>query len=87
MKLVSDFLARFQNLTPPDDAVRRAVASAVFFVAKVPIKKEDVSISNSVAFIRCSSIAKSAIQVARGAILDELFQGMPKARNAVRDIR
>ena len=63
------------------------IASAVFFVAKVPVKKEDVSISNSVAFIRCSSVAKSAIQVARGAILNELFQEMPKARNTVRDIR
>lgn len=87
MKLVNDFLARFQNLTPPDDALRRAVASAVAFAAKVPVKKEDVSISNNVAFIRCSSIAKSAIQVTRGAILTELFNEMPKARNAVRDIR
>ncbi len=87
MKLVSDFLARFQNLTPPDDALRRATAAAISFAAKVPIKKEDISISNNVAFVRCSSIAKSAIQIARGAILAELFQEMPKARNAVRDIR
>ncbi|MES2134728.1 MAG: hypothetical protein V4449_00605 [Patescibacteria group bacterium] len=87
MKLVNDFLARFQNLTPPDDAIRRAVASSVSFIAKVPVKKEDISISNNVAFVKCSSIAKSAIQVARGAILAELFQEIPKARNIVRDIR
>lgn len=87
MKLVGDFLARFQNLTPPDDVLRRIVATTISSIAKVPLKKEDVSISNSIAFVRCSSIAKSAIQIKRGAILAEIFQEMPKAKNALRDIR
>lgn len=87
MKLVGDFLSRFQNLTPPDDALRRAVAAAVFTVARVPAKKSDVSIANGVAFVRTSSVAKSAIRIKRGAILEEVFQEFPKARATIRDVR
>lgn len=87
MKLVNEFLARFQNLTPPDDSLKRVVVGVVNAVAHVPLKKQDVSISNGVVFINCSSIAKSAIHLKRGAILEELFQEMPKARGKIRDIR
>lgn len=87
MKLIGDFLSRFQNLTPPDDMLRRVLADIIKKQARVPVTKSDVSISNSVAFIRCSSIAKSAIQVKRGAILLELFEEIPKARESIRDIR
>ncbi len=87
MKLVNDFLAKFQSLTPPDDSLRRALAAAIHSAARVNVKKEDITISNNTAFVRCSSIAKSAIQVARGAILNELFQELPKARGSVRDVR
>jgi hypothetical protein len=87
MKLVNDFLARFQNLTPPDDSLKRAIANAVYSVARVPVKKKDVSISNSTAFVECSSIAKSALHLKRGAILEEVFQQIPNARGKLRDIR
>lgn len=87
MKLIGDFLSRFQNLTPPDDALRRVIADIVKKQTRVPITKLDVSITNDIAFIRCSSIAKSAIQVKRGAILSELFEEIPKARASIRDIR
>ncbi len=87
MKTLDNFLSKFQNLTPPDDALRRAVADIISTITKVPIKKSDVSISNSVAFIQCSSVAKSAIRIKRGAILEELFLSLPKARERVRDIR
>ncbi len=87
MKLVADFLSRFQHLTPPDEALRKAVAVTVLAVANVPIKKEDVSIANGVAFIRCSSIARSAIRTKRGMILTELFKELPNARDTLRDVR
>lgn len=87
MKLIGDFLARFQSLTPPDDALRRVIADIVERKARVPAIKADISISNGVAFVRCSSIAKSAIQVKRGEILTELYEELPKARESVRDIR
>lgn len=87
MKHAKDFLSRFQNLTPPNDAIRKAVANAVYSVARIPVKKADVTVTNGVAFVICSSVAKSALRVSRGAILEELFRELPKARELVRDVR
>ncbi len=87
MKLAKDFLAKFHALTPPDDSVRSALADVVHRVAGVPAKKKDVTLSRGIAFINCSSVAKSAIRGVRGEILKELSEELPKAREAVRDIR
>ena len=87
MKSAGDFLSKFNNLKPPNDAIRKAVANAVRDAAGVPVATKDVKIAHGVAFIECSSIAKSAIRAKRGPILDELYQMIPKARESVRDIR
>lgn len=87
MKLVGDFLSRFRNLTPPDEAVREALARIARSVAGVPITKKEVSLSRGAAFIDCSSVAKSLLRVHRGEILRELYGELPKSREVVRDIR
>jgi len=87
MKLAKDFLSRFQNLTPPDEALKSALAKAVQAIAGVPVTKKDVTFANGIAFIDCSSIAKSTIRINRAEILKELYTELPKARDAVRDIR
>ena len=87
MKNISDFLKRFSSLTPPNDALKRAVAEAVQSVAGVPTVKKDITLSHGVAFVRASSIAKSAIRINRGQILEQVFSQLPKARDTVRDIR
>lgn len=87
MKLVGDFLSRFQNLTPPDEAVRETLARVVRATAGIPISKKEVTISRSTAFIECSSVAKSLLRVHRGEILKELYAELPKSREVVRDIR
>lgn len=87
MKLAGDFLSKFKSLTPPDDAIKRAVAEAVHNVVGIPAKKKDVTLANGIAFIDCSSVAKSALRTRRSEILKELFEALPKAREEVRDIR
>ncbi len=87
MKKASDFLTKFNKLTPPDDALRRAVMHAVQSVTRVPITKADVRIHNGIAFISVSSVAKNKIRLERRAVLDLLFERMPKAVDSVRDIR
>lgn len=87
MKLVGDFLSKFQSLSLPNDAARRAVAEAVRRVTGVPAEKKDVSIAHGVAFVRCSSVAKNAIRVQRAEVLEELYSALPKARDLVRDVR
>ncbi len=87
MKKINSLLSRFQNITPPNDAIRRAVAKAVSDIAGVKIKREDVTLQRGIAFIKCSSIAKSVIRSSRSAILSEIVRELPSARDAVRDLR
>ncbi len=87
MKQAGAFLARFQKLTPPNDAIRRAVAEVVKSVAGVPITRDQVRVVRGTAFITCSSVAKNAIRRVRAEIFEELEKKLPKARNEVRDIR
>ena len=87
MKLAKDFLSRFQSLTPPDDSVRVALAKTVHTIAGVPVGKKDITLSRGVAFINCSSVAKSALRAVRADILKELYLELPKAREVVRDVR
>ncbi|MEK9177107.1 MAG: hypothetical protein AAB923_02305 [Patescibacteria group bacterium] len=87
MKPAHTFLSKFKSLTPPDDAMRRAVAEAVSLVAGVPVKKKDITISRGIAFVKMSSVAKSALRVRRGEVLAYIFRELPKARDSIRDIR
>lgn len=87
MKKVNSFLDKFQKLTPPNDAVRRAVASAVSSVLGTPVQKGQVTVANGVAFIDVSSVAKHKLRLERRAILDLLYERVPKARDSVRDVR
>jgi hypothetical protein len=87
MKQAGSFLSRFKNLTPPNDAVRQAVAAAVKGVAGVPITKKDVKVVRGVAYVTCSSVAKNAIRRTKIEIFEELQKTLPKARQHVHDIR
>lgn len=87
MKKVNTFLTKFDKLTPPDDALRKAVASAVQGVTGAPVTKSHVKIQNSVAFIQVSSIAKNKIRLHRREILDLIYESIPKAVDTIRDIR
>jgi hypothetical protein len=87
MKNISDFLKRFQSLTPPDDSVRKELARVASEVSGAAISSKDIRTRNGVAFINGSSIIKSAVAVHRAKILEQLYENLPKSRNTVRDIR
>ena len=87
MKQAGDFLAKFNKLTPPDDAIKRAIISAVQVVVGKVLTKANIKIHNGVAFIEVSSILKNKIRIERRSILDLIYEKIPKARDSVRDIR
>ena len=87
MKSAGDFLAKFKSLTPPDDALRSAIARAVSVVCSTTLAKGAIKIQNNIAFIACSSVLKNKIRIDRRAILDDVYERVPKARDMVRDIR
>ena len=87
MKRAGDFLAKFNKLTPPNDALRSAVVKAVSSIVGATITKSAIRIHNGTAFIECSSVLKNKIRIDRRAILDDIHERIPKARESVRDIR
>lgn len=87
MKLIGEFLTRFRKLEPPNDTIKAALANALKDVLSTTYTKNHISIAHGVAYIKASSIAKNAIRVHRAQILEHLFERLPKARNAVRDLR
>ena len=87
MKVLNDFLQRFQNLTPPDQALRKAAAEAIRQIAGVPVSYDAVSIARSTVFVKCSSVAKSTIRALRADIFKEIERRLPSAAGRVRDIR
>ncbi len=87
MKPLDAFLARFKDLTPPQDAVKTAVANAIREVADIEVSKKQIQIAHGTAFIAVSSLAKSVIATSKAAVLTELYERLPKAREVVRDVR
>lgn len=87
MKLASTFLSRFQKLTPPNDALRRAVAKAVSGVLGTEIPKERVTIRMQTAFVEVPSVQKHKLRIERNEVLSLIYESLPHARNLVRDIR
>lgn len=87
MKSAGNFLSKFEKLTPPNDAVRRAVAVAVGKVVGKQITKTQVKIQNQVAFVDVSSIVKNKIRLERKEILELVYESIPKGKDLVRDIR
>ncbi len=87
MKSASHFLGKFDKLTPPNDAVRRAVAAAINAVLGTTLSKADIRVQNSVAFVSVSSVLKHKIRLERAEILSAIAERLPAGRHGVRDLR
>lgn len=87
MKKLGSFLSRFQDLTPPNDAIKGALVAAILDTIDVSVTKKDIEITRGTAFVMTSSITKSMITLNRAAILAELYQSLPKSREVVKDVR
>ena len=87
MEPLSGFLAKFARLSPPNDAIKKAVVRALRDVAAVSVEPAAISFSRGTVFVRCSSVAKSVIRAKRGQILDAIAREHPRAREKARDIR
>ena len=87
MKKLGNFLDKFQKLTPPNDAVRGAVAHAASAVLGTPVGKDKVRVQNGVAHLTLSSVAKNKLRVGRQTFFALLYEKLPRARELVRDVR
>ncbi|XKT74630.1 MAG: hypothetical protein ACJKTH_00885 [Patescibacteria group bacterium UBA2163] len=87
MKLIGDFLDRFQNLAPPNDSVKVELIAALKETVDVSCSKKQITISNGVAYINVSSVVRNVIHVNRALVFENLFERLPRAKEVVREIR
>lgn len=87
MKLVGHFLDRFNKLSPPNDSLKTELIKALNETLNIQCSKEKISIQSGVAFVRVSSVLKNTIQINRNAVLENLFERIPRAKEIIRDIR
>ncbi|MEK7063124.1 MAG: hypothetical protein AAB955_00355 [Patescibacteria group bacterium] len=87
MKQINNLFAKFEKLLPPNDAVRKAVATSINEVLGTKLTKVQVRVQNAIAFVDCSSIVKNKIRIERKEILDLAQEKLPKGRDIIRDIR
>jgi len=87
MRIIGDFLSRFQHLTPPHETVKSALTLSLKETLDIACPKDRISLSRGVVYIRMSSVVKNMVQVNRSKVLQNLFERLPKARDLVRDIR
>ena len=86
MKRANDFLKKFQSLTPPHDALKKAIVNAAR-VYGVNLSKGQVKMHNATAYIEAPSIIKNKIRIHRGDILRHIHTELPKSSFLIRDIR
>ncbi len=87
MKRAGQFLSKFDSLTPPHDALRTALVSAIMAHVGKKISKSLIRIDQNIAFISVPSIVKSVIRVRRAEILRTVYEEIPRAKDMIRDIR
>lgn len=84
-KDLGSFLARFSNLTPPDQFIKEELLRVIFAETGITLSKNAVDMQGNTAFIQAKSPAiKNEILLYKGSILKK----MENARGRViRDIR
>lgn len=87
MKLVGEFLKKFNSLQPPHDSLKKELLVVLKQTVNITVQLKQIVIKNEVAYVYTSSVLKNVIQINRAKILNELYERLPKSRDSVRDVR
>lgn len=87
MKQAGNFLSKFEKITAPHDALKRAVIGSVRDIVGAVLEKKHITIRSGTAYIESSSVIKNKIRIDRSKILSNLYERIPSAVKSVRDIR
>tara|TARA_Y100000310_G_scaffold341647_1_gene441484 strand:+ start:3430 stop:3693 length:264 start_codon:yes stop_codon:yes gene_type:complete len=84
-KEISPFLNKFRKITPPEGSKKNIIISVFNEQFNHRISKDDISITNTVAFIRMPSAVKTEYILRKESILKKI-QSTPEGRS-ISDIR
>lgn len=84
MKKANLFLEKFKKIVPPDDALRKSVATVVSKVLGRVITKAQVRIFRGSAFVDVTSVQKNKLRMSRREILDEIAESVGERLSDIR---
>ena len=86
MKRLHELLERFQNITPPDRAVRNATATAIKEVTGLALAHSSIEVQRGVLYIKTKPVIKSEILLHKREILSAIKDELKGTKTMV-DIR
>ena len=85
MKSLADLLSKYNKIVPTDSLKKSAVVEVIDRMFDLKLEKKDVSVSNNIIFLKCSTKLKAEIFMHRTEILKKLAEILVKS--APSDIR
>jgi len=82
---LSDLLSKYKNIVPTDSLKKEAVIEVIDKMFDLKLEKKDVSVSNNIIYLKCSTKLKSEIFIHKTEILKKLSDIL--SREAPKDIK
>ena len=76
MQEISFYLEKFKNISPPHDAVKKAVARAIERLFGEVLHSEHISVRNNTVYITTHPALKSELYIRKGEVLQEIEQAL-----------
>lgn len=84
---ISDYLAKFKNITPPDKFVKDELVVVVKDVVGIDIEKSDIDVRNGTIFLSIDPIVKNEIFLKKAEVLESLREKLKSYKKTVKEIR
>ncbi len=78
MEGIQSFLQRYLNLTPPDGAIRKALAETLKELLNIAVDQRTIKIVGTVAYIEIDTTTKSIFFIHQGNILKRVEEKLGK---------
>lgn len=72
MKSIADLLAKYKNLKPTDGIKKEAVIEVLRKKFDLVLKKDDLSVTNNVVYLKCSPQLRSEIYLHKADLMADL---------------
>ncbi|MBL7045363.1 MAG: hypothetical protein ISR98_02075 [Parcubacteria group bacterium] len=83
---ISDYLAKFKNITPPDKFVKDELIAVVKEVAGIDIEKSNIDVRNGTIFLSLDPLIKNEIFLKKNEVLESLKEKLKVYKKTVRNI-
>lgn len=72
IKVISENLLKYKNITPPDDYVRVYISEYLKTTWNIQIPKKNIKINKKIAFVKTNSVVKNELFLKKNLLLNAL---------------